>query len=293
MDPLLETAKRLNRTALLLPGAGATFRVHYWGGRSNHYSNPVHKHSFFEICYVLGGEGEYEENGTVYPLSAGTLFCSRPGVVHQIRSNKGLALLFVAFEIDETNSSAVETERFRRLARDGNPCIAGAGDTPTAMLWRALIAPERPQWQLSDESIVSAAHALLRSFADLFSPLQSAESPRSGRSADLLLSRAKMYIRDNLDRPISLAEVSAYLHVSERHLSRLFTANVLESFNGFVRRTRIQQAAYLLRHTDMAIKDIAERTGFASVHSFTRAFARETGIPPGRYRNQRDFPEAR
>lgn len=293
MDALRETERRLNRSALLLPGPEVTFRVHYWGGNGNHYNNPVHKHSFFEACYVLGGEGDYEENGTVFPLRAGTLFFSRPGIVHQIRSEIGLALLYVAFEVDEANSIAVETERFRKLARDAESCIFDAGDAPTATLWRSLIVSDRPQWRLSDEAVVSAAHALLRSFADLFSPPQAAETTPAGRSSDLLLSRAKLYIRDNLDRPISLSQVAAYLNVSERHLSRLFTANVGESFNGYVRRMRIQQAAYLLRHTDMAIKDIAERTGFGTVHSFTRAFARETGLPPGRYRDARDAPEAR
>jgi len=296
VDALRETMNRLNRSALLLPGPGATFRVHYWGGNPRHLDNPVHKHSCFEACYVLGGTGEYEEfeeNGSVHPLRAHTLFLSRPGVVHQIRSRTGMQILYVAFEIDEPNSSAVETERFRRLSREARPCVAGARDAPTAVLWRSLIAPDKPDWRLSDEAGVSAAPALVRSFADFFSAPGPAEPARSGRSSDVLLSRAKMYIRDNLDRPITLAEVAAYLHVSERHLSRLFTANSRESFNTYLRRMRIQQAAYFLRHTDMAIKDIAERTGFGSVHSFTRAFARETGQPPGRYRSRREFSKER
>ena len=93
MEALGETANRLNRSALLLPGPGVTFRVHYWGGNSKHFDNPVHKHSFFEVCYVLDGKGEYEEfeeNGAVHPLRAHTLFFSRPGVVHQIRSKTGI-----------------------------------------------------------------------------------------------------------------------------------------------------------------------------------------------------------
>ncbi|HZG56963.1 AraC family transcriptional regulator [Paenibacillus sp.] len=282
-----ESEERLNRTALTLPGVDATFRVHFWGVDQQHYDNPVHKHSFFEVCYVCGGEGIYEEKGTLYALREGVLFCSRPGVVHQIRSSTGLSLWFVAFELDESRSTPAEAERFRRLAEDAEVCVRGAGEAPTVALWKALMLTDQDHLRLSDAAVVAAAQALLRSFADVFSPRRPAASARRGSSSDMLLRRAKLFIRDNLERPITLAHVADYLHVSERHVSRVFAEGIHESFNGYVRKERIRQAAYLLTRTDEAIKDIAERTGFGTVHSFSRAFARETGLPPGRYREER------
>lgn len=280
-----ESEERLNRTALTLTGEDVTFRVHFWGIAMHHYDNPVHKHSFFEACYVWGGEGEYEESGTVYALREGTLFLSRPGVTHQIRSATGLSLLYVAFELDESNSTDTEKDRYRRLAEHAEVCVRDAADSPTVHLWRSLL--DKEHWRLSDGAVTAAAHALLRSFADVFSPQRLAVSPRRSRPADMLLLRAKLFIRDNLERPITLASVADYLHVSERHISRIFAEGIHESFNGYVRSTRIQHAKYLLKTTDLAIKDIAVKTGFATVHSFTRAFVREAGLPPARYRAAR------
>jgi len=287
LERMRESEELLNRIALTLPGADVTFRVHYWGNQPTHYDNPVHKHSFFEICYVWEGAGEYDDDGRVYPLRKGVLFCSRPGVVHQIRSASGLALSFVAFEVDESRSSAEEADRYRRLAADAEVCLNGAEDAPTVSLWRSLLLPEAPHLRLSGASAIGAAHALLRSFADVFSPRRPESAARRPRSSDPLLRRAKLFIRDNLDAPLTLERVAEYLNVSERHVSRIFAGGIHESFNGCVREERIRQASYLLLHTDLAIKEIAARTGFGTVHSFTRAFSRETGLPPGRYREER------
>ncbi|HZG77248.1 MAG TPA: AraC family transcriptional regulator [Paenibacillus sp.] len=290
MERMRESEETLNRTSLTLPGADVSFRVHFWGNNPAHFDNPVHKHSFFEICYVWDGEGEYAEFGAddrVYPLRSGALFCSRPGVVHQIRSAVGLSLSFVAFEVDETRSSAEAVDQYRRLAADAEVCLHDAGAAPTVALWRALLQPADPQLRLSALSTSAVAHALLRSFADVFAPRRPANPGRRIRSSDDLIRRAKLFIRDNLDAPLTLDRVAEYLSVSERHVSRIFAEGIHESFNGYVRGERIRQAAYLLTRTDVAVKEIAERTGFGNVHSFTRAFARATGLPPARYREER------
>src|SRR2546428_12708956 len=85
----------LNETAVDLHGSELSFKVHYWGAMPEHFDNPEHRHSFFEICYILSGEGSYLESGEEYPLSQGTLLCSRPGKWHQIKSEAGIELYFV------------------------------------------------------------------------------------------------------------------------------------------------------------------------------------------------------
>ncbi len=43
-------------------------------------------------------------------------------------------------------------------------------------------------------------------------------------------------------------------------------------------------ACRLLSRTEFAIDEIAERCGFGSIYAFSRAFKREVGTPPKRYR---------
>lgn len=50
---------------------------------------------------------------------------------------------------------------------------------------------------------------------------------------------------------------------------------------------RIENAQYLLKKTDMTVKEIGETVGYIDVSYFSRAFKERTGIRPGKYRNIR------
>jgi len=99
-----------------------------------------------------------------------------------------------------------------------------------------------------------------------------------------LLYQAKLYIRDNLSVPIHSKELANYLHISERHLSRLFARETGASLSDYVRKERVRKAETLLKTSILSIQEIAEETGFSSVHYFTRLFKQATGLSPGQYR---------
>src|SRR5690606_14372958 len=98
----------LNQRFTRVSGNNATLHIHYWGAQSGHYNNHRHQHSFFEICYVVDGEGQYIDHQNSYRLKKGTLFLSRPYTKHQILSNEGLNLIFVGFELDQANDTYIE-----------------------------------------------------------------------------------------------------------------------------------------------------------------------------------------
>ncbi|XID92681.1 cupin domain-containing protein [Paenibacillaceae bacterium WGS1546] len=183
-----ETQALLNEQATkVTAGNGAEFKIHYWGVNPRHFGNSVHRHSFFEICFVLDGEGEYSERGNDYPLRPGTHFCSRPGIDHQIRSRDGKYLLYVAFEPDERGSRDDAIEAFHALAGNGETCVYDdAGIMPASMLWKSLMLREGGRGRLSPDALRAVAGALLLSFPGLFG--NEAPAPaRAAGSADVLL----------------------------------------------------------------------------------------------------------
>jgi transcriptional regulator GlxA family with amidase domain len=58
----------------------------------------------------------------------------------------------------------------------------------------------------------------------------------------------------------------------------------------YLRRLRLAPAAGLLRDTNLPLAAIACRTGYDSEVSLGKAFKREYGVPPGRYRLRQDEP---
>lgn len=99
------------------------------------------------------------------------------------------------------------------------------------------------------------------------------------------LYQAKLFIRDNLSEPLKLEDVANYLHISSRHLSRIFSTELCESFSNYIRKERVKEAACLLEMTNIPIKEIADVAGFGSVHYFTRVFTTMMNVSPAKYRN--------
>lgn len=99
----------------------------------------------------------------------------------------------------------------------------------------------------------------------------------------LAVQRMQDYIETNLDRKITLAELSRAALFSPWYSYRLF-----QNFTGltpseYIRRSRLAKAALKLKNENTKITDVAFELGFESVDGFTRAFRREFGILPGNY----------
>lgn len=280
----------LQKGAAYLSGDEASFRVYYWGAHPNHQDNPIHKHSFIEACYVMDGSGLYLEDGTDYILQKGTFFCSRPGKLHRIHKGQNLSLLWVGFEIDEGASTEEAIRLFRTLAETSDFYIEDAAQSPAALLWKALL--EHASHACSDVLLRSLGYSLLLSLQVLFCPMNIVDERKHLQaSANKLIQQAQLFIQDNLAQPLSLTDVAQYLHISPRHLSRLFSKNLGVSFTAFVRKERVRASAEMLRSTNLAIKEISEATGFSSVYYFTSVFSEETSVAPGEYRKLNQLQE--
>ncbi|WP_135556818.1 AraC family transcriptional regulator [Paenibacillus cymbidii] len=275
----------LNRLADAPAPEAYRFHIHYWGVTPNHRDNPVHRHSFVEICYVAEGRGEYAENGTTHALEPGTLFCSRPWRMHQIRSRTGMLLLYVAFEADESRMGDGARRRFEALLQGHTVVLPGREDAPVALQWRSLL-----EWagmaNISRDVLDSAIDALLAALVFTFGGQtdQAADPAEWSKPAELLLREARLFIGNNLPEMLTLEGVAGYLHVSARHLSRLFSRELGLPFSRYVRLERVRQAELLLAGTDWPLKRIAGETGFDTEHYLSRVFRQERGLPPGQFR---------
>ena len=80
-----------------------------------------------------------------------------------------------------------------------------------------------------------------------------------------------------------LANIAAY---SEQHFHRLFKLVVGESVHVYIRRIRMEFAANQLMFDNKAsVLEIANKSGFSSLSSFSRAFKSTFNMSPGQWRN--------
>ncbi|QKE76028.1 helix-turn-helix transcriptional regulator (plasmid) [Arthrobacter citreus] len=274
----------LNQHAVHLIGEEISLYIHYWGGEMSLNSNKLHKHSFFEICYIVDGEGIYTEHGEEYPLHKGTLFLTRPNIKHQIISKENLYILFAAFEPIYPNASEKGTIIYRYLSTVKPFVLDLKEDLKIEMMWMALLLQAQQSHTLMKDTIVNLSSSLLFSIAQLYIKEENnSDSTQNKGQSTTVIHRAKLYIRDNLSQPLRLKDVAEYLYISSRHLSRLFTEELDVTFTQYVRNERINCATNLLTATKLPIKEIATQTGFETVHYFTTVFKEMIGVTPGEF----------
>ncbi|MDF2718851.1 MAG: AraC family transcriptional regulator, partial [Paenibacillus sp.] len=95
------------------------------------------------------------------------------------------------------------------------------------------------------------------------------------------------YVQQHLSEDMTLQKAADRFQLSVSYLSKLFKDESGINFSEFVLELRMNKARDWLEHSDMPIKDIADKIGYASVQNFNRVFKQWCGIPPGEYRKEK------
>lgn len=93
------------------------------------------------------------------------------------------------------------------------------------------------------------------------------------------------WLDEHLTEPLTLSQVAAHAHLSERTLVRRLRAEVGESLAGWVARRRVDRARALLEDSDLTVSGVAHAVGFGSSESLRRQFLARVGTTPRAYRD--------
>ncbi|WP_236009166.1 helix-turn-helix transcriptional regulator [Actinomadura physcomitrii] len=113
---------------------------------------------------------------------------------------------------------------------------------------------------------------------------------------DPAVAAALRGVHDEPGRPWTVRTLAERAGLSRAAFARRFTATVGSSPLAYVTWWRMTVAARLLRDTDLPLRAVAERVGYASEFAFAKAFKRELAAAPGRFReaargDDRPWPE--
>ena len=109
--------------------------------------------------------------------------------------------------------------------------------------------------------------------------LTGARDPIVGKGLGLLHRRVSL--------PWTIAELAKEVGLSRSALVERFTRYLSEPPMTYLTRWRLQLAARTLMRTSKGVAEVASEVGYESEAAFNRAFKREFGTPPARYRRER------
>lgn len=129
----------------------------------------------------------------------------------------------------------------------------------------------------------------------LTSPQRGEESGRANkkafrnksRLADWQVKAAKKYLNSRLSEPVTIADVAGACRLSQCYFIRAFTETVGTAPYAWLIEQRIRKACLLIGEGELPLAQIALECGFVDQSHLTKAFARQTGMTPARWRHAR------
>lgn len=114
------------------------------------------------------------------------------------------------------------------------------------------------------------------------------QHPGSRGEYERRIHRVLEHIDAHLDQPLPLDELAAVANFSAFHFHRLFTAWSGETVGDYLRRRRVETAAWrLMGQPRLTVLQAALAVGFGSGEAFARAFRQRFGASPSLWRRQR------
>lgn len=250
-------------------------------------------HDFPEIYYVEQGNSEAIVDGISLLLNAGSLMIYGPNVFHGTakRHIPGGIVDIISFEVNSNildplynrpiKLNVRQRERFETLIAKG----------------RSLLEITDPQNDTRGNAF--APNTDLREIQQLKNLLELflLEISQSIEKEEIHIStpnqeqiyRQQMecltnFLKENLDRNLTLKEMESALWISEASLRRLVQRYKDCGPVAYFHELKIREAKHLIRTTDLSMTEISNRLGFSSLHYFSRLFREKTGSSPTEYR---------
>ena len=107
--------------------------------------------------------------------------------------------------------------------------------------------------------------------------------PRPHRPAESL-EPLLGWLTSQSHRELTVRDIAARAHTSERTLNRRFREETGRSPLQWLAQLRVRRAQELLESSDLGVEEIARQVGFRSISNFRATFTRHSGAAPQTYR---------
>ncbi|MFE7339712.1 GlxA family transcriptional regulator [Streptomyces griseus] len=100
------------------------------------------------------------------------------------------------------------------------------------------------------------------------------------------------HILRNIGLQLTVVDLAAYAHVSDRHLTRIFKTELGMTPHAYIESVRVEKARNELESSDATLERIASVCGFGTTDTLVRAFRRRLNTTPTEYRRRFRSPVA-
>lgn len=246
-----------------------------------------HHHTECELSLVVSGKGRYAVHGTEYEFSKGDVFLfgsNEPHCVVEIFEE--LVLMNIYYE-PRIFWEAPENIELLNIFFNRNKNFSNKFSSTDIILQKMLMELEN---ELSEKKRCYKVQIKYLLFSVLVHILRTYDYTKNDDSAVKSFSSvsklkdAVLYIDKNLDKKLTLKEISDIACMTPTYFSAIF-----KKFNGitlwdYITIKRVEKAIEMIKSTDMTKLEISEKCGLSGSSNFYKAFARVTGKKPNDFK---------
>ncbi len=251
-----------------------------------------HRHDFYEVLYVTGGEGTHYIDFNAYPIEPNTFYFISPGQVHYWETTVPIEGEILVFTDDFLLLAPADYMVLHELSFfhtvEGQPTLklSDVEHLSVTDLFRS-VAKEFRENQFRMSSVLrSYLHILLVQIQRICA-LQEAETAvgnASDKIAQNLTRQFKQLVTQNSAAGQSVQDFADQIGVSVNHLNKTVKSTTGFTPGQLIRQEVVLEAKRLFRHTELTATEVAFRLGFNDPSYFGRFFRREVGVSPGQFR---------
>lgn len=256
------------------------------------YKEYTEKHDFYELCYVERGAVSLLLEDREIQLSSGSVILISPNAKHTYSSREGnISRAFVTCFECQSHMLKFISDNEMRVQEGGRYCIEqiiseGSGTFHTDTDGQLQVI-RSANFGGQQAIILQLEFLLIGLLRQKLSERKSGLVLLSGESYYTdLVEVIVNYLRSNISRRLTLADICSHFNYSRSFLCRIFKEQKGIPLFAYFTEMKVEEACRLLGDTDYKIVEISEALGFSEPKYFGSVFRAQMGISPTEYREK-------
>lgn len=251
-------------------------------------------HDFWELGYVDRGQVVVSYGENSYLLKAGEMMFYKPNTFHncRVRPGRPAAMVNIAFEVDGPVSDVFENE-ILVLSAEERQCMSTIVREASNTYLRFENLPAEVGLERVENAPYGSGQIICNRLEELMIYACRSErnisldrrrisaTPADG-GADTF-ERVRDYLGEHYPEKLTLEKIARDNCISVTKLKKLFREEMGTSVIAWLTSLRIKEAKQLIRRGRLNFSQIAEATGFDTIHYFSAVFKKHTGLTPTEY----------
>ena len=239
------------------------------------HSTP-HAHSYTELFYIVGGDGQFQINDRLFPVQAHQLVVVNPNLIHTEVSYEAHPLEYIVIGIEGFELTFPGTE-------EGHYCIYTFTEDNGVLTCMQNILREmqdqKPEYQTVCQAYMEIIMVQLIRNASISVTQIHSRFPTNRQCASV-----RHYLDQHYKENITLDLLAEKVSINKYYMSHAFKREYGISPINYMIACRIREGKRLLAETDLSLSQISSVLGFSSSSYFSQSFRKSEGTSPTEYR---------